>query len=77
MGPSVAKNFKNGKVSIIVTTNKRRQEINEAKLESLLKNEKSYEVLAIDRCTNLENPPEVPSNMTVTQTGGLEKKLII
>ena len=51
-------NFKNGKVSIIVTTNKRRQEINETKLESLLKNEKSYEVLAIDRSTNLENKPE-------------------
>ena len=70
-------NFKNGNVSYIVTTNKRRQEINEIKLETLLKNEKSFISVAADRCTNLENPPEVPGNMTVTQTGGLEQKLVI
>ena len=70
-------NFKTGKVSLIVTTNKKRQEINEDKLERLLKDAKSYLILAVDRSTNLENPPEVPSNMTVTQTGGLEQKLLI
>ena len=70
-------NFKDGKVSIIVTTNKRRQEINECKLNSLLKQEKSYHIAAIDRCTNLENPPQVPNNMTVTQTGGLEQTLVV
>ena len=36
-------NFKDGKLSIIVTTNKWRQEVNESKLECLLENEKSYE----------------------------------
>ena len=70
-------NFRTGKISIIVTTNKRRQEINESKLDFLLQQEKTYEILAIDRSTNLENPPEVPSNLSITQTGGLEKKLLI
>ena len=35
-------NFKKGKLSYIVTTNKRRQEVNEEKLELLLKNETLY-----------------------------------
>ena len=70
-------NFKDGKISIIVTTNKRRQEINENKLETLIKNEKTHGIIAMDRCTNLENPPEVPSNLSITQTGGLEKSLTI
>jgi hypothetical protein len=39
--------------------------------------EKSYEIIATDRSTNLANPPEVPNNLAVTQTGGLEKRLII
>ena len=70
-------NFKEGKLSIIVTTNKRRQAINETKLITLLEFEKSYEIIATDRSTNLANPPEVPNNLAVTQTGGLEKRLII
>ena len=70
-------NFKNGKVSIIVTTNKRRQEINENKLESLLKHETTYENVATDRSTNLVNPPDVPNNLSITQTGGLEKRLAV
>ena len=69
--------FKEGKLSIIVTTNKRRQAINETKLMTLLEFEKSYEIIATDRSTNLANPPEVPNNLAVTQTGGLEKRLII
>ena len=70
-------NFKEGKVSIIVTTNKKRQEINETKLESLLSQEITYEIVALDRSTNLENPPDVPSKLTITQTGGLEKRLTV
>ena len=70
-------NFKNGKVSMIVTTNKKRQEFNESKLNSLIENERIYEIIAEDRCTNLENPPEVPINMALTQKGGLEQKLLI
>ena len=56
-------------------TNKVRQEINEIKLDTLLKGRKLYTSFAIDRCTNLENPPNVPSNLTLTQTGGLGNKI--
>ena len=71
------RNFKSGKVSIIVTTNKRRQQINEEKLNLLLPNEKLYVSVASDVGTNIENPPELSDNLSVTQTGGLEKKLCL
>ena len=67
--------FKTGKLSIIVTTNRKRQEINENKLSSLLPTDRSYISEAIDRATNLENAPEVPENMPITKT--LEKNLIL
>ena len=70
-------NFKDGKLSYIVTTNKRRQDVNAMKLETLLKDAPAFESYAIDRCTNLEHPPEVPSNLAITQTGGLERTLIL
>ena len=60
-----------------MTTNKRRKQINESNLERLLDKEISYEILALDKSTNIENPPDIPENMTITQTGGLEKRLII
>ena len=69
--------FKDGKLSYIVTTNKRRQDVNEIKLENLLKQEPGFESYALDRCTNLEYPPEVPSKLPLTQTGGLEHKLTL
>jgi hypothetical protein len=68
-------NFKTGRISIIVTTNKVRQEVNDLKLKRLLQFEKEFISDAYDQCSNLENPPEVPANMAITQTGGLEKKL--
>ena len=71
------RNFRNGKVSIIVTTNKKRKEINESKLESLLPNEKTYTSEAVDRATNLENAPEVADYLPITKTGSLEKKLVL
>ena len=70
-------NFKSGKVSIIVMTNKVRQEINEHKLNTLLKDRQLYISYAVDRCTNLENPPQIPSNLSITQTGGLENKIML
>ena len=69
--------FKDGKLSYIVTTNKRRQDVNNMKLEKLLEHEPTFEVYAQDRCTNLEHPPDVPSKLALTQTGGLEHKLIL
>ena len=41
-------NFKHGKICIITTTNKRRQEINIEKLEGLLPDEQTYECHSID-----------------------------
>ena len=70
-------NFRKGKISIIVLTNKVRQEINELKLNTLLIGKKSYTSIALDRCTNLENPPEVPTSLSLTQTGGLEAMLTL
>ena len=58
-------------------TNKVRQEINEHKLSTLLTRRKMYTSLALDRCTNLESPPEVPSKLSLTQTGGLEFKIAL
>ena len=37
------------------------EDVNEIKLENLLKQEPGFESYALDRCTNLEYPPEVPS----------------
>ena len=64
-------------MSIIVLRNKTRQEINEHKLEILIKGQQMYTSLAIDRCTNLETPPEIPSDLPLTQTGGLEYKIML
>ena len=70
-------NFKNGNISIIVLTNRIRKEINEHKLKTLIESRNLYTSLAIDKCTNLENPPEVSSNLPLTQTGGLEHILLL
>ena len=58
--PSEAHNdsFKYGKLSIIVTTNKRREEINNEKLLQLLPNEKQYDAFATDRATNFKKHPK-------------------
>ena len=46
-------NFKSGKISIIVTTNRKRNFINNNKLEQLLPNETLYSCNSIDRVMNL------------------------
>ena len=61
------KNFKNGNISICLTTNRKRQEINESKLNLVFPNEKEYISEAIGRATNLENAPEVPANIPLTK----------
>ena len=70
-------NFKSGHISIIVTTNRVRQEINDHKLDTLLPSNDEFFSLADDHCTNLEDPPPVPDKMSLTQTGGLEKLLTL
>ena len=46
-------NFKSGKLSIIVTTNSKKDLINHQKLNSLLPEEQEYSCNSIDRVTNL------------------------
>ena len=60
-----------------MTPNKRRQQINEAKLELLLSNKRVFVLDAIDRATNIENAPEVPDGIPLNKTGSLEKQLIL
>ena len=50
--------FKYGRLSIIVPTNKKRQEINNEKLLKLLPNEKQYDAFATDRATNFKKHPK-------------------
>ena len=56
--------FKNGKLSIIVTTNKRKAEINSEKLAKLLPNEKEYKAMATDRATNFKKHPKTAKSGT-------------
>ena len=71
------RNFKDGKISIIVLTNKVRQKYNNMKLDTLLKENQTYICDAIDRCTNLENPPTLPTDLPLTKTGQLETNLML
>ena len=70
-------NFKNGKISIIVTTNKRREEINLEKLEKLIKNETAYNCFSTDRVMNVPKATPLSKDLPYTQTGQLPPKLVI
>ena len=67
--------FKTGQMSIIVTTNKKRERINLEKLEKLLPNSQEYICNSKDQSTNISNPPELNENLNYTQTGNLQKTL--
>ena len=54
-------NFKLGKLSIIVTTNKKRQHVNEEKLAKLLPGLREYSCNSIDRAAN------VPTNVRMSE----------
>ena len=69
--------FKEGKISIVVTTNKRREEINIEKLEKLLPNAKTYTCFSTDRTINVSKANDLPKDMPYTQTGQLPPKLQI
>ena len=74
--PSEAINdsFKNGKLSIIVPTNKKREEINNEKLQELLPNEKQYDANATDRATNFKKHPKTSKGK---DEGQLSSNLIL
>ena len=69
--------YKEGKMSIIVTTNYKRQQINCQKLESLLPNEEQYTHDCSDRCTNLQNAPIPPQDMAYTKAKGLPNQITL
>ena len=62
------RNFKSGKVSIIVTTNKRRQQINEEKLNLLLPNEKLYVFEAKEIFSDRKWRNKIPKNTISNHT---------
>ena len=69
-------NYKTGKLSIIVTTNKKKEIVNKEKLDTLLPYEKEYVCNSIDRVTNLPGrrfPKQFETNSS--KTGNLLTEL--
>ena len=71
--------FKSGKLSIIVTTNKKRNLINTEKLAKLLPNDREYVCNSTDRITNLPSGHKVPDRLkhNLGRTGNLETELVL
>ena len=67
--------FKNGDISILVTTNNKREKINRLNLENLLPDEPVVSCISEDKCTNLLNAPPPPESMNYTEARGLPSKL--
>ena len=72
-------NFKSGQLSIIVTTNAKKDLVNIQKLTLLLPNEKEYFCNSIDRVTNLPGDTKLPEklNRNPGNTGNLQVELKI
>ena len=70
-------NFKSGKLSIIVTTNLKRNLVNSEKLNQLLKDEREFSCNSIDRVMNLPSSHKVPERLKTNpgRTGNLESEL--
>ncbi len=69
--------FKSGDINIIVTTNLKRETINNNKLGSLLPGELEYTNESVDKCTNQPNADPPPESLSYSQTKGLPKKLVL
>ena len=70
-------NFKCGKISIIVTTNRKKDLVNSQKLNLLLPNQKEYSCNCVDRALNLPNAPRISEKdqQDLNKTGNLPKSL--
>ena len=70
-------NFKDGHLSIVVTTNKLRELINNQKLKELLPHEKEYQCNSIDRILNVPGNRRVPPRLNDNpgKTGNLQANL--
>ena len=71
------KNFKNGKLLIIVTTNEKKDLINQQKLNELLPDVSEFVCNSKDRVTNLPSDSGVPEKLNTNpgRTGNLQKCL--
>ena len=69
--------FQNGDISILVTTNTKREKINANKLEKLLPNEQPVSNYCQDKCTNIVGGPLPPQNLNYTKTKGLPSELLL
>ena len=68
--------FKEGKLSIVVTTNKHRDEINMEKLNKLLPSERTYTCTSVDQTLNVsEAKAPLDKSIPYTQTGSLPGEL--
>ena len=68
--------YQEGKICIVVSSNKHRKKINLEKLHSLIPDKPSVTVWSSDQSTNIKNPPKLPSNVPHTKTGQLENEII-
>ena len=70
-------NFKNGNLSIVVTTNKKRNLVNSQKLNELILHEKEYTCNSIDRVKNLPGKQNLPESFKDNpgKTGNLLSEL--
>ena len=73
----VNENFKSGKLSIIVTTNSKKDFINHQKLEQLLPEEKEFVCDSKDRVVNLPDDNDLPVSLkrNAGRTGNLQTRL--
>ena len=69
--------YTTGKLAIIVTTNKKRDEINLNKLRKLVPTNKEYVCLATDKVTNLKHFIPPPESVSYSKTHGMVKNLFI
>ena len=70
-------NFKFGKLSIIVPNNKKREKINNQKLEKLLPDEKLYYAEAVDRATNFRQSSQSGKKQSKKDEGQLSANLLL
>ena len=65
-----------GKICIIVTSNKHRTKINLDKLQKLIPDQLPVSIVSSDKSTNVLNPPPLLKTLPLTQTGQLEHQII-
>ena len=72
-------NFKTGKMSIVVTTNLKKDLVNSQKLNQLLPNQMEFVCNCVDRVLNLPGGPKLSEKdqRDLNKTGNLPKKLIL